>query len=483
MNRTFKFSCVVIPLLLLLGMMAAPAQAVTDEEIQDSIERGIAWLVGQQMGNGSWENQVAQTGFAVVILAERASDLGYASPFDEGYPYRENLRDGLNYLFTRATSHPGGILYGNSYHTGIAMMGVAASGTPNAVVAVGNTAVDGKTYREVLQGNVDFFAATQNPDGGWGYHPDWRSDNSIAGYVVLGLRYAEAFGCTIPGPLKTKLDAWIDYIQDTDGGSGYTQPREWKNVLKTGNLLFEMAFVGDTTQSERVGRALGYIGRHWNVPNWDPGWRIHYQAMYCLMKGFESLGIGTIEVDGQPVSWYYDFAVVIVATQEPGGSWAWDYWGGRLLATEWALLTLAKIAPPPPQIAVPVDIRPRSCPNPINTRARGVIPVAILGTESFDVTRVDPVTVRLEGVSPLQWALEDVATPVEPYIGKEPGDCTTEGPDGYMDLVFHFDNQEVVHAIGHVSRGDVLVLQLTGNLKQEFGETPIVGEDVVVIVQ
>jgi hypothetical protein len=32
------------------------------------------------------------------------------------------------------------------------------------------------------------------------------------------------------------------------------------------------------------------------------------------------------------------------------------------------------------EILVPVDIRPTSCPNPFNLAARGVLPVAILGT-------------------------------------------------------------------------------------------------------
>jgi hypothetical protein len=41
----------------------------------------------------------------------------------------------------------------------------------------------------------------------------------------------------------------------------------------------------------------------------------------------------------------------------------------------------------------------------------------------------------------------------------------------------------VVADLGEVNDGDVLVLQLTGNLKEEFGGTAIVGEDVVVILK
>jgi len=77
-----------------------------------------------------------------------------------------------------------------------------------------------------------------------------------------------------------------------------------------------------------------------------------------------------------------------------------------------------------------------------------------------------------------------VATPFEPYIGKEGKyACTTEGPDGYMDLTLKFDTQEIVSALGEVSDGQVLVLHLASNLKEEFGGLPIVGEDVVVILK
>jgi len=134
---------------------------------------------------------------------------------------------------------------------------------------------------------------------------------------------------------------------------------------------------------------------------------------------------------------------------------------------------------------IAMDIKPGSCPNPVNVKSKGVIPVAILGTGDFDVTQVDPDTVRLEGVPPLRWALADVATPVEPFIGKVDCDldCNDLCYDGFDDLVFNFDTQEVVAALGPVEDGDCLALELTGELKVELGATPIVGEDVVIILK
>jgi len=126
-------------------------------------------------------------------------------------------------------------------------------------------------------------------------------------------------------------------------------------------------------------------------------------------------------------------------------------------------------------VQVPLDIKPQSCPNPLNLKSKGVLPVAILGTEDFDVTQVDPASIRLvAGVAPLRWALEDVTTP------SESEECTIADPDGYLDLTLKFDAQEVVAALGTVGDGDVLVLGLTGEL---LDGTPIVGEDVIIIIK
>jgi hypothetical protein len=132
---------------------------------------------------------------------------------------------------------------------------------------------------------------------------------------------------------------------------------------------------------------------------------------------------------------------------------------------------------------VPLDIKPGSCPNPLNLGSRGVIPAAILGTGNFDIGQIDTASIRLEGVAPIRSSLEDVATPVWPFTGKEDCvlDCDEGGPDGFTDLTLKFKTQQIVAALGDLEDGFCRVMTLTGNLKEEFGGTEIVGEDVVII--
>jgi probable HAF family extracellular repeat protein len=139
------------------------------------------------------------------------------------------------------------------------------------------------------------------------------------------------------------------------------------------------------------------------------------------------------------------------------------------------------LAAAPTAIPVAIDVKPQGCPNPLNVAARGVLPVAILGTASFDVTTVDPASVRLQGVPALRSALEDVATPFTgPLVNA--ASCTTAGPDGFVDLVLHFDDQAVSAALGAATDGQVLILTLTGNLLPQFGGTAIKGQDIVIVI-
>jgi hypothetical protein len=125
-----------------------------------------------------------------------------------------------------------------------------------------------------------------------------------------------------------------------------------------------------------------------------------------------------------------------------------------------------------------LDIRPCSCPNPFNValfdflddgneNKGGVLPVAILGTEDFDVSKVDLSMVWLEGVAPLpeRGGYKDVSGPP---AGAAACECPIEGPDGYGDLMLKFSSLEIAEALlakeGPAEAGEVRELTMTGRL-------------------
>lgn len=105
---------------------------------------------------------------------------------------------------------------------------------------------------------------------------------------------------------------------------------------------------------------------------------------------------------------------------------------------------------------VDIDVNPEA----INPDSKGIISVAILGTEAFDVTTVDPVTVAFGPASaqPLRWATDD-------FDG-----------DGYEDLVFKFRTQETGILAGNTE------VVLTGNLLEEYGGSAFEGFDSIITV-
>ncbi len=126
------------------------------------------------------------------------------------------------------------------------------------------------------------------------------------------------------------------------------------------------------------------------------------QTVYATVAGISQValdGSGSCDPDGDDLtySWYLDGQKIATGVsptiQLPAGVYVIDL-----------VVSDGTADSQPDQVrviviqTVGVDIKPGSWPNTINLGSNGVIPVAILTTESFDATSVDPSTVQLEGL-------------------------------------------------------------------------------------
>lgn len=114
---------------------------------------------------------------------------------------------------------------------------------------------------------------------------------------------------------------------------------------------------------------------------------------------------------------------------------------------------------------VDADIKPGNAKNKVNAKSQGRVAVAIYTTADFDAASIVGSTVQLAGVNADHFALEDV-----------------DG-DGDLDLILHFDTQDVIDALGiTLNSGESVTVdaELTG---ETVDEVMIQGLDTIEFFQ
>ncbi len=168
---------VMLLLVVMLSFLTITARsAPTQQEIDDTIQKGLAWLASQQNANGSFGNSKLLGSTTAAVLAFE----------DEGHfpggntQYSAVVEKGLDFIFSRAfianiTPQPAGNPDSDGdgrgvyfeyeqlgYETGMSLLCIIASHTPDRVVQTGQCA--GWTYREVAEDVVGLFRLCSNMD-------------------------------------------------------------------------------------------------------------------------------------------------------------------------------------------------------------------------------------------------------------------------------------------------------------------------------
>ena len=108
---------------------------------------------------------------------------------------------------------------------------------------------------------------------------------------------------------------------------------------------------------------------------------------------------------------------------------------------------------------VSIDIKPGEYPNNVNPFSLGKLPVALLTTEEFNASLVDPESLAFMGATPLLWTMEDVDA------------------DGDMDMLLHFSIPDL--------NFDLLVDENIHKYAYLYGKTingtSIVGRDTILL--
>ncbi len=252
---------------------------------------------------------------------------------------------------------------------------------------ISNGCFTGWPYKEFLRDALDyiyFYQGDFDNRGGWGYYLDNYNnyyDGSLEQWPCLVLAAANArLGMDSPDWVKLNVDDAYTAITDGQGGCGYASPYS-SNVGKTGGMLASYAWTGKyiLTGDAAAVAALEYVESHYgNAGGYgdQDGWAGNFYSMYGLKKGLALQEVDEVTYNDQPRNWYHDMVAWLTAQQlaplppsfvtsyqnlnfaygqYPDGSWEDIYFGQTALATAHALLILTpNVFDLPPAAPTPV---------------------------------------------------------------------------------------------------------------------------------
>lgn len=397
------FSCLLVPIALSAsGISAAATTTPTATDVNNAVEKGVAYLDTQQNTDGSFgtDFKIAETALALIsygvldrgdvnnLSTARQAIVKKAVTWLLATQLTDNTKDDYG---TFGTSDEGSY---PTYYTGLAVSALSFSknggaGVPAAIIA-GRTGLialfQGPTHKPT---EVCTPVSEWQYCGGFNYSFDTRrSDESNTGFGLTGLKLSGG----VPADLALLDTGWQRNVQElaanthathNDGGGDY-QPGETytpfrSNANDTGSMLFGFGYDGvpatdaavqaglkfandvlDVYELTKATRTMVYHNATSEeaacVPGADCNWVFasgeggYHYSMWSLSKG---IGEYVSPDLSNSANYYSKIADLLVSQQATNGSWPQD---GRddasvIGATGFAIFALGLAAVPPPAVS------------------------------------------------------------------------------------------------------------------------------------
>ncbi len=327
-----------------------PSPAAIDE----AIDRGVAWLVGEQEPTGAFDTgsrALGHTALAVYALLHAGLEERTSRPLGRALAYLDRTGPGR----TRRPDREA-----RTYETALLVLVLCDRGR--------------QEDRERTGRLVRVLERMQASNGQWsyelGHERPTAGDNSNAQFAVLALGAAVGDGVPVDPEALHRAWGWWRTSSGRDGGFGYASGGA-PDSQSTGSMtaagiaslaILEAAFAGASTvvgekdravASRALSRAVDRLAEGFSVEtNFGPaqggagqrqrnagrGW-LHYY-LWSVERAMVLAGRETI--GGR--DWYAEGARRLLATQAKDGSWRGEL---PLYATSFALLFLTRAADPP----------------------------------------------------------------------------------------------------------------------------------------
>jgi len=308
-----------IGLIGLIGLMTAAPVLAQDQEAPEltvaaskAIDKGLAFMLENQLENGSWAanrgaRAVAVTSLGLMAFMSRGEFPGYG-------PNGEALNRAKDWLLDQAQKSPSGYLGGTMYEHGLATLALTE--------LLGMTA-DPADYDVILkatQAAVDVILRAQSGSGGWRYQPSPSAgaDTSVTVMVFIGLASARQAGIPIPNETIDKVLSYLRsaahqktggfvYVPSGRGTAGASSP-----ACSGGGAY--IAMLAGAREEEMVEDALRFMEER--TPALFKGTGYYYYTHYYAIQAMVQAG------DERYAKWYPQIRDALIARQQDDGAWS-----------------------------------------------------------------------------------------------------------------------------------------------------------------
>jgi hypothetical protein len=306
-----------IALLAAFIMMSATGAVSADsvesqKKVDESISRGLEFLVREQRRQGYWEvgsgnYRIAMTALSGIALASEGSTTTRGQ-------YARHISRAVDYLLD--ASQPNGLIgfpddYHYMYGHGFSMLFLSQ------VYGEEEDIERRRNIKRVLENAVKFSAAAQTDKGGWGYVSAKDGDNFDEGSTcitqVQGLRACRNAGIVVPGEIIERARKYIYQCMGPAGGVNYSISGGGERPPITAAAVAVLFNSGIVEQTPELKKMMEYCQQNvWPNGQQDYGhW--HYMHYYYAQVMYR-----------QPEQWGKYSAWVeqkILLTQTPQGGW------------------------------------------------------------------------------------------------------------------------------------------------------------------
>ena len=282
--------------------------ALITPAIDRSIRAGLEFLVNRQTEEGAFGVRGYRRNVAVVSLAGMAFMAHGSTPSRGRYGEAVNrctryvlghCKDNGFIVADDAQSH--GPMYGHGFST--LFLAEVYGMWPDSEL------------RDRLSAAVRLIVQTQNPEGGWRYHPEpTEADISVTICQVMALRAARNAGFFVPNETIERCVEYVKACQNPDGGFGYT-PQTHESVFPRSAAGVVALYSAGIYDSDEIRKGLSYLD-----PFSKQMVQLGRESNFLYGQYYASQAMWHAG-DERFRRWYAAASASLLKAQRPDGSW------------------------------------------------------------------------------------------------------------------------------------------------------------------